>query len=69
MRIHLVTGGGRSLDSHLIDLLMDVGDEIIFLVNYFIGRKPNNVNWIVHPGFVLRHHGVSESIKLEVDRI
>jgi len=39
MRIHLVTGGAGFLGSHLIDRLMDAGEEVICLDNYFTGRK------------------------------
>ena len=39
MRIHLVTGGAGFLGSHLIDRLMDAGDEVICLDNYFTDRK------------------------------
>ena len=39
MQIHLVTGGAGFLGSHLIDRLMEAGDEVICLDNYFTGRK------------------------------
>ena len=35
MQIHLVTGGAGFLGSHLIDRLMEDGDEVICLDNYF----------------------------------
>ena len=41
MQIHLVTGGAGFLGSHLIDRLMEAGDEVICLDNYFTGRKAN----------------------------
>ena len=69
MLIHLVTGGAGFLGSHLIDCLMEAGDEVICLDNYFTGRKANIARWIGHPRFELIRHDVTEPIKLEVDRI
>ena len=69
MQIHLVTGGAGFLGSHLIDRLMEAGDEVICLDNYFTGRKANIARWIGHPRFELIRHDVTEPIKLEVQRI
>ena len=69
MEIHLVTGGAGFLGSHLTDRLMEDGDEVICLDNYFTGRKANIARWIGHPRFELIRHDVTEPIKLEVDRI
>ena len=69
MQIHLVTGGAGFLGSHLIDRLMEAGDEVICIDNYFTGCKANIARWIGHPRFELIRHDVTEPIKLEVDRI
>jgi len=69
MQIHLVTGGAGFLGSHLIDRLMESGDEVVCIDNYFTGRKANIARWIGHPRFELIRHDVTEPIKLEVDRI
>ena len=69
MQIHLVTGGAGFLGSHLIDRLMEAGEEVICVDNYFTGRKANIARWIGHPRFELIRHDVTEPIKLEVDRI
>ena len=66
---NLVTGGAGFLGSHLIDRLMEAGEEVICLDNYFTGRKANIAQWIGHPRFELIRHDVTEPIKLEVDRI
>jgi len=66
---NLITGGAGFLGSHLTDRLMEVGEEVICLDNYFTGRKANISNWIGHPNFELIRHDVTEPIKLEVDRI
>ena len=57
------------LGSHLVDRLMEAGEEVICLDNYFTGRKANIAHWIGHPRFELIRHDVTEPIKLEVDRI
>ncbi len=66
---HLVTGGAGFVGSHLVDRLMERGDEVICLDNYFTGRKENIRSWIGHPNFELIRHDVTEPIRLEVDRI
>ena len=66
---HLVTGGAGFVGSHLVDRLMERGDEVICLDNYFTGRKDNIRQWIGHPRFELIRHDVTEPIRLEVDRI
>ena len=66
---NLITGGAGFLGSHLTDRLMEAGEEVICLDNYFTGRKANIRDWIGHPNFELIRHDVTEPIKLEVDRI
>ena len=66
---NLITGGAGFLGSHLVDRLMQAGEEVICLDNYFTGRKANIRDWIEHPNFELIRHDVTEPIKLEVDRI
>ena len=66
---NLVTGGAGFLGSHLVDRLMEAGEEVICLDNYFTGRKQNIARWMGHPRFELIRHDVTEPIRLEVDRI
>ena len=66
---NLITGGAGFLGSHLTDRLMEAGEEVICLDNYFTGRKSNIAQWIGHPKFELIRHDVTEPIQLEVDRI
>jgi len=67
--INLVTGGAGFLGSHLIDKLMESGEEVICLDNFFTGRKGNIKQWMGHPNFELIRHDVIKPIILEVDRI
>ena len=67
--INLVTGGAGFVGSHLINWLMESGEEVICLDNYITGRKKNIAKWIGNPSFELIRHDVTEPIKLEVNRI
>jgi len=66
---NLITGGAGFVGSHLVDRLMQAGEEVICLDNFFTGRKVNIAQWIGHPRFELIRHDVTEPIRLEVDRI
>ncbi len=68
MRI-LVTGGAGFLGSHLIDRLMEAGNEVICLDNFYTGRKQNVLKWMGNPYFELIRHDITEPIRLEVDQI
>jgi UDP-glucuronate decarboxylase len=68
-RRNLITGGAGFLGSHLIDRLMNAGEEVICLDNYYTGRKDNIRHWLGHPDFELVRHDVTDPIRLEVDRI
>ena len=66
---NLVTGGAGFLGSHLVDRLMQAGEEVLCLDNTFTGRKANIRQWWDHPRFEFIRHDVTEPIKVEVDRI
>ena len=68
-RRNLITGGAGFVGSHLVDRLMQAGEEVICLDNYFTGRKQNIQQWLGHARFELIRHDVTEPIRLEVDRI
>lgn len=61
MGIRLIKGGAGFLGSHLIDRLMDAGEEVICLDNYFTGRKSNISRWIGDPRFELIFKNNSKS--------
>ena len=68
MRI-LVTGGAGFLGSHLCDRLIDNGDEVICVDNFFTGRKENIAHLLPNPKLELVEHDVIEPFKFEVDQI
>ncbi|MEZ6063768.1 MAG: UDP-glucuronic acid decarboxylase family protein [Planctomycetaceae bacterium] len=65
----LVTGGAGFLGSHLCDRLIDRGDEVICLDNFFTGSKRNIRHLIGNPQFELVRHDIVHPFYLEVDRI
>ena len=68
MRV-LVTGGAGFIGSHLCERLIERGDEVICLDNYFTGARSNVAHLRNHPNFELIRHDVTEPIRLEVDQI
>ncbi|HXD31048.1 MAG TPA: UDP-glucuronic acid decarboxylase family protein [Pyrinomonadaceae bacterium] len=68
MRI-LVTGGAGFIGSHLCERLLNEGNEVICLDNFFTGRRENILPLLDNPRFELLRHDVIEPILLEVDQI
>ena len=66
---NLVTGGSGFLGSHLCKKLLDNGEEVICLDNFFTGRKENLKLCFQSTNFELIRHDITEPIKIEVDKI
>ena len=65
----LVTGGGGFIGSHLCELLLSRGSDVICLDNFFTGSKNNIRHLLSNPSFELIRHDVTIPIELEVDAI
>jgi UDP-glucuronate decarboxylase len=69
MKRILVTGGAGFIGSHLCGRLLDEGNEVICLDNYFTGDKRNIVHLMDNPYFEVVRHDVSQPFFIEVDEI
>lgn len=65
----VVTGGAGFVGSHLVDRLIERGDSVIVVDNFFTGRKENVMHHFGNPRFELIRHDVVEPLLLEVDQI
>jgi UDP-glucuronate decarboxylase len=65
----LVTGGAGFLGSHLCDRLVDRGDDVICVDNFFTSQKSNVAHLLAKPNFELIRHDVTHPMWLEVDEI
>lgn len=61
-----VTGGAGFVGSHLIDVLMTQGHEVIVVDNFFTGRKRNVEHWFGHRNFEMIHHDIVNPLYVEV---
>ena len=65
----LVTGGAGFLGSHLCDVLLARGNEVLCVDNYFTGNKSNILHLLDNPRFELMRHDVTFPLYVEVDQI
>lgn len=65
----LVTGGSGFLGSHLCERLLQDGNDVICVDNFFTGAKDNILHLLDNPHFELIRHDVTFPLYLEVDEI
>ncbi len=65
----LVTGGAGFIGSHLCERLIERGNEVVCVDNYFTGAKANIAHLIDDPYFELIRHDVTFPLYIEVDEI
>jgi UDP-glucuronate decarboxylase len=65
----LVTGGAGFLGSHLCERLIEAGNEVLCVDNFFTGRRANIAHLLDHPHFELQRHDVTFPLYVEVDEI
>jgi len=69
MKRILVTGGAGFIGSHLCERLLNDGNEVICMDNYFTGSKMNIVHLLENPYFELIRHDVTMPLFVETDEI
>jgi UDP-glucuronate decarboxylase len=65
----LVTGGAGFLGSHLCERLLNEGNEVICVDNFFTGQKQNVVHLLDNPYFEMVRHDITMPFFIEVDQI
>lgn len=65
----LVTGGAGFLGSHLCDRLLERGDEVLCVDNFYTGAKENIAHLFGNPRFELIRHDITFPLYVEVDEI
>jgi UDP-glucuronate decarboxylase len=65
----VVTGGAGFIGSHLCDVLLSQGHEVIAVDNLFTGTKRNIEHLLGHKKFDFIRHDVTEPILLECDQV
>ncbi len=69
MKKILVTGGAGFIGSHLCERLLNEGNEVICLDNYFTGSKKNIAHLLKNPYFEIVRHDITMPYFIEVDEI
>ena len=65
----LVTGGSGFLGSHLCEVLLEQGCDVICVDNLYTGQKDNVRHLLANPCFEFIRHDVTFPLFVEVDRI
>ena len=69
MKSILVTGGAGFIGAHLCQRLVDRGDDVICVDNFFTGSERNIQELMNCNNFALMHHDITEELLVEVDQI
>ncbi|MDD7474018.1 MAG: UDP-glucuronic acid decarboxylase family protein [Bdellovibrionota bacterium] len=64
-----ITGGAGFIGSHLTDLLLSLGHEVVVVDNLFTGRKTNFEHNLDNKNFEFIRHDVVFPLYLEVDEV
>jgi len=65
----LTTGGAGFIGSHLCEKLLNKGNEVICVDNFFTGSKQNIVHLLNNPYFEVVRHDITFPLYTEVDEI
>ena len=69
MKKILITGGAGFLGSHLCERLLNLGNEIICVDNFYTEAKQNIAHLLDNPNFEVIRHDVCFPLYVEVDEI
>ena len=65
----LITGGAGFLGSHLTERLLERGDEVLVVDNFFTGSKQNLAHLLGNPHLEVMRHDVTFPLYVEVNQI
>lgn len=65
----LITGGAGFIGSHLCERLLNDGNEVVCLDNYFTGSKDNIIHLMGNPYFEVIRHDIVHPFHIDVDEI
>ena len=65
----LITGGAGFIGSHLCKRLLEEGNEVICLDNFFTGDEANIRPLLKNPKFEMLRHDITFPLNIEVDQI
>lgn len=65
----LVTGGAGFIGSHLCERLLEAGNEVLCVDNFYTGQRQNIAHLLGSPKFEVVRHDVTFPLYVEVDKI
>jgi UDP-glucuronate decarboxylase len=65
----LVTGGAGFIGSHLCERLLNAGDQVLCVDNFYSSTRENVSHLLPHPNFELLRHDITFPLFVEVDQI
>ncbi len=65
----LITGGAGFLGSHLCERLLNEGNDVLCVDNFYTSTRRNIVHLLEHPNFELMRHDVTFPLYVEVEQI
>jgi len=65
----LVTGGAGFIGSHLCERLLERGDSVLCVDNFYTGTRDNIAHLLSNPNFEVLRHDITQPLSVEVDEI